>query len=106
MKKKELEQEPEQEPEQESEEPEEEIEEEIVYVPSKPSKPADGTKVKTPQKTTTPKPISSKPKDGEEVIESADIEEILRQIQQGKGEEIGELAATQAAVLKCLGLLA
>ena len=109
MKKKEPEQEPEEPEETEEEpeeEPEEEIEEEIVYVPPKPSKPADGTKVKTPKKIPTPKPISPKPKDGEEVIESADIEEILRQIQQGKGEEIGELAATQAAVLKCLGLLA
>ena len=57
-------------------------------------------KVKTP---TPPKDPTPKPPEGTEVT---DIEEILRQIQQGDGEQISELAATQSAVLKCLGLLA
>jgi hypothetical protein len=57
-------------------------------------------KAKTPRKQPTPQP---KPPEGTEVT---DIEEILRQIQQGDGEQISELAATQSAVLKCLGLLA
>jgi hypothetical protein len=54
-------------------------------------------------KVQPPKPVEKRPPEGMEVM---DIEEILRQIQQGGGEEIGELASTQRAVLKCLGLLA
>jgi hypothetical protein len=60
----------------------------------------------TPKQPTPKPPRPSKPLEGEEVVEIDDIEEILKQIQQGGGAEIGELAATQTAVLKCLGLLA
>jgi hypothetical protein len=55
-----------------------------------------------PPKRPPPKTPPARPTEGTEIV---DIEEILRQIQQGTGEEIGELAATQSAVLKCLGLL-
>jgi hypothetical protein len=41
--------------------------------------------------------------EGEEVV---DIEQILHQIQKDEDVDIGELAATQKSVLKCLGLLA
>ena len=53
-------------------------------------------------KTPTPTVPKTRPPEGTEVV---DIEEILKQIQQGTGEEIGDLAATQREVLKCLGLL-
>lgn len=91
-----------------------EIPETDEFIPSpKLIKPVDGDEIivveeeripspKMPRKTPSPK-MPSKPDEGTEVI---DIEEILRQIQVGEGEEISELADTQRAVLKCLGLLA
>ena len=65
-------------------------------------KPDDGFEVKP-----SVKPNSKlKPDDGDEIIEPVDIEKILENIKQRVGgEEIDELASTQKAVLKCLGLL-
>ncbi len=74
-----------------------------------PSKPVDGEEIIVVNDQRLPSPkipspkISSKPSEGTEII---DVEEILRQIQVGDGEEISELADTQRSVLKCLGLLA
>ena len=47
--------------------------------------------------------VVQKPVEGEEIV---DIEQILHQIQKDEDVDIGELAATQKSVLKCLGLLA
>jgi len=71
--------------------------------PISPVRPPKPTPKPTPVKVSPVKPRPTpKPVEGTEIT---DIEEILRQIQQGRGEEIGELTATQHAVLKCLGLL-
>jgi hypothetical protein len=71
-----------------------------------PIKPRTPTPSPVKPRTPTPSPVkppsAPKPPEGTAIV---DIEEILRQIQQGGGDEIGELAATQSAVLKCLGLL-
>ena len=65
------------------------------------------TPVPTPVPVPSPVPSvhessSSKPSEGTQVI---DVEELIRQIQEDDGEKISDLASTQKAVLKCLGLL-
>jgi hypothetical protein len=78
------------------------IEERVSPSPRIAKKPADGEEIIIVEDK-LPSPKKPKPTDGTEII---DVEEILRQIQVGDGEEISELAETQKAVLKCLGLLA
>jgi hypothetical protein len=70
--------------------------------PKSPTPKAPTPKAPKPKKVVN-KPETPKLPEGTEIV---DIEEILKQIQQGSGEKIGDLAETQKSVLKCLGLLA